>query len=48
MIERGGLDELLGALRRRGFTPIGPTVRRGAIVEERALTHEPYYGDEAR
>ena len=34
MIERGGLDELLGALRRRGFTPIGPTVRQGAIVYE--------------
>jgi sulfhydrogenase subunit beta (sulfur reductase) len=34
VIERGGLDELLGALRRRGFTPIGPTVRQGAIVYE--------------
>ena len=33
-IERGALDELLGALRRRGFTPIGPTVRQGAIVYE--------------
>lgn len=32
VIVRGGLDELLGALRRRGFTPIGPTVRQGAIV----------------
>jgi sulfhydrogenase subunit beta (sulfur reductase) len=32
VMERGGLDELLGALRRRGFTPIGPTVRQGAIV----------------
>lgn len=34
VIELGGLDELLGALRRRGFTPIGPTVRQGAIVYE--------------
>jgi sulfhydrogenase subunit beta (sulfur reductase) len=34
VIGRGGLDELLGALRRRGFTPIGPTVRQGAIVYE--------------
>jgi sulfhydrogenase subunit beta (sulfur reductase) len=34
VIERGGLEELLGALRRRGFTPIGPTVRQGAIVYE--------------
>jgi sulfhydrogenase subunit beta (sulfur reductase) len=31
-IERSGLDELLAALRRRGFEPIGPTVRDGAIV----------------
>jgi sulfhydrogenase subunit beta (sulfur reductase) len=31
-IERDGLDELLTALGRRGFTPIGPTVRDGAIV----------------
>ena len=34
VIEREALDELLGALRRRGFTPIGPTVRQGAIVYE--------------
>jgi ferredoxin len=34
VIERGGLEELLAALRRRGFTPIGPTVRQGAIVYE--------------
>ena len=32
VIERGALDELLDALRSRGFTPIGPTVRQGAIV----------------
>jgi sulfhydrogenase subunit beta (sulfur reductase) len=31
-IERDGLDELFAALGRRGFTPIGPTVRDGAIV----------------
>jgi sulfhydrogenase subunit beta (sulfur reductase) len=32
VMERQGLDELLGVLRDRGFTPIGPTVRQGAIV----------------
>jgi len=31
-IDRDGLDALLGALRRRGFETIGPTVRDGAIV----------------
>jgi ferredoxin len=31
-MERDRLDELLGALRRHGFRPIGPTVRDGAIV----------------
>ncbi len=31
-IGRDGLDELLAALRRRGFEVIGPTVRDGAIV----------------
>jgi sulfhydrogenase subunit beta (sulfur reductase) len=34
VVEREALDELLGALRRRGFKPIGPTVRQGAIVYE--------------
>ena len=34
LIERAALDELLDALRRRGFQPIGPTVRQGAIVHE--------------
>jgi sulfhydrogenase subunit beta (sulfur reductase) len=34
VIERGALDGLLDALRRRGFTPVGPTVRQGAIVHE--------------
>ena len=32
IIDRAGLDELIGALRRRGFTVIGPTVRSQAIV----------------
>ena len=32
VMEREALDELLAALRRRGFTPIGPTVSQGAIV----------------
>ena len=31
-IERAGLDALFGALRRRGYTLVGPTVRDGAIV----------------
>ena len=34
LIERLALDQLLDALRRRGFKPIGPTVRQGAIVHE--------------
>jgi ferredoxin len=34
VIERGALDDLLDALRRRGFKPIGPTVHQGAIVHE--------------
>jgi ferredoxin len=34
VIGREMLGELLAALRRRGFTPIGPTVRQGAIVYE--------------
>ena len=34
LIERSALDQLLDALRRRGFKPIGPTVRQGAIVHE--------------
>jgi ferredoxin len=34
VIEREALDELLGALRRRDFTPIGPTVRQNAILYE--------------
>jgi ferredoxin len=37
-IERDGLDELLAALGRRGFTPIGPTVRDGAIVYDEIAT----------
>ncbi len=32
VIEREGLDQLLDALRARGFTVIGPAVRQGAIV----------------
>src|SRR5262245_66400590 len=32
VIDREGLDALLGALRQRGFTVIGPQVRSGAIV----------------
>jgi sulfhydrogenase subunit beta (sulfur reductase) len=31
-IDREGLDELLAALRRRGYEVVGPTVRDGAIV----------------
>ena len=34
VIEPEALDGLLEALRRRGFTPIGPTVRQGAICYE--------------
>ena len=34
VIERGALDHLLESLRRRGFKPVGPTVRQGAIVHE--------------
>ena len=34
VLDRAGLDALLEALRRRGYTPIGPTVRQGAIVYE--------------
>jgi ferredoxin len=34
LIERSALDQLLDALRRRRFKPIGPTVRQGAIVHE--------------
>jgi ferredoxin len=32
VIERHTLDHLLAALRARGFAPIGPTIRQGAIV----------------
>ncbi|HEY4897314.1 MAG TPA: 4Fe-4S dicluster domain-containing protein [Solirubrobacteraceae bacterium] len=31
-VERDGLDELFAALRRRGYTVVGPTVREQAIV----------------
>jgi ferredoxin len=31
-LQRDGLDELFGALRRRGYTILGPTVREQAIV----------------
>ena len=31
-IDRAGLDALFGALERRGYTLVGPTVRQGAIV----------------
>jgi ferredoxin len=34
LIERSELQALLEALRRRGFTPFGPTVRQGAIVHD--------------
>ena len=34
MIEAESLEAMLGALRERGFTPIGPTVRQGAICYE--------------
>ena len=33
-IDRAGLDELIAALVRRGYTPVGPTVRDRAIVLE--------------
>ena len=33
-LQRAGLDELFAALRRRGYTTVGPTVRDGAIVYE--------------
>ncbi|MFF3632543.1 4Fe-4S ferredoxin, partial [Streptomyces sp. NPDC002164] len=32
VLDRGGLDALVRALKRRGRTVIGPTVRDGAIV----------------
>ncbi len=32
VLERSGLDALIGALRERGFTVVGPTVRSRAIV----------------
>jgi formate hydrogenlyase subunit 6/NADH:ubiquinone oxidoreductase subunit I len=32
VIDTAGLEALLGALRRRGFAPVGPRVRDGAIV----------------
>ena len=32
VIERSDFDELFGALARRGYTVVGPTVRDGAIV----------------
>ncbi len=32
VVEPGALDELIGALRTRGFRVVGPTVRDGAIV----------------
>ncbi len=32
VLHRDGFDALIGALRRRGFTVLGPTVRSGAIV----------------
>jgi hypothetical protein len=31
-IDRAGLDERFGALERRGYTLVGPTVRDRAIV----------------
>jgi ferredoxin len=34
VIQRAAVDDLLEVLRRRGYTPIGPTVRQGAIVYE--------------
>jgi ferredoxin len=34
VIEREALDHVLDSLRRRGFTPVGPAVRQGAIVHE--------------
>jgi ferredoxin len=34
VVEPAALDELIGALRRRGFRVFGPTVRDGAIVYE--------------
>ncbi len=33
-VQRAGLEELFAALRRRGYTIVGPTVRDGAIVYE--------------
>src|SRR5215208_847468 len=34
VVERAGLDGLIAALKRRGYTVIGPRVRSGAIVYE--------------
>ena len=37
-IERAGLDALFAALQQDGYTPVGPTVRDGAIVYDRLET----------
>ena len=34
VLERAGFDALLGALQKRGYRLIGPTIRDGAIVYE--------------
>ncbi|MFD0268248.1 4Fe-4S dicluster domain-containing protein [Streptomyces sp. NPDC127106] len=45
VLDRGGLDALVQALRRRGRTVIGPTVRDGAIVlDELGSASELPYG----
>jgi sulfhydrogenase subunit beta (sulfur reductase) len=32
IIDRAGLDDMIGVLREQGFTTVGPTIREGAIV----------------
>ncbi len=38
VIDRPALDQLLTALRRRGYRPVGPTVRDGAIIYDEIRT----------
>jgi len=38
IIDRPALDQLLGALARRGYRPVGPTVRDGAIIYDEIRT----------
>ena len=41
VLTRPGLDELVGALRRRGFTVIGPAVQSQAIVLRESASSGP-------